>query len=110
MRVLGISFQFLSQPIDMRVDVPLIAFVLSAPDTIEQVVARPGAAGLRRQQLQDLKLKWSQINPGATACDFVTPLIYHQVANLHSIFVAAVLAGRLTTAQQGLDPVLELTP
>ena len=46
MGVLGISFQLLSQPIDMRLDVPLIAFVLGTPDTIEQVVARPGPARL----------------------------------------------------------------
>src|ERR1700716_3556521 len=45
MGVLWISFQLLSQPVYMRVDVALIAFILSAPDTIEQIIARPGVAG-----------------------------------------------------------------
>src|ERR1041385_2971308 len=46
MRILRIGFELLPQTIDVRIDIALITFVFGAPDAIEQVIARPGAARL----------------------------------------------------------------
>ena len=91
----------------MRVNVSLVAFVLSAPDAIEQVITRPGAARLRCQQLQNLKLERREIDFFAASRNFVAPLIYYQLPDLHPIFIAAVRLGDLTSAQERLDPVFE---
>jgi len=59
----------------MRIDVALIAFVLGAPDAIEQIISRPGTSRLRREQVKNLKLKRCQIDPRAGARDFVSPSV-----------------------------------
>src|SRR6476659_8482789 len=78
MRVLRIVLQFLSQPINVRIDVALITFVLGAPNPIEQIVARPCTARLRRQQIEDLKLERREIDLLSRARDFMSTAIDNQ--------------------------------
>src|SRR4051794_18084393 len=65
--VLGVGLNLTSQAVYVRVNVALIAFVLGAPDLVEQVVARPGAAGLARESFEYVKLKRRQLD--AVAAD-----------------------------------------
>src|SRR5688572_28313660 len=61
-RVLGIRLELLAQAVDVWIDVALIAFVIGAPNAVEQRVSGPGPAGLRREQFENLKLQRRQIN------------------------------------------------
>src|SRR5437867_8166442 len=99
MMILWIVFQFFPQSIYMRIDVPLVAFVFGAPNTIEQIIARPRPARLRGQEIENLKLEWREIDSDATARNFVSSSIDDQIAYLHSIFVTACRNG-LASPQQ----------
>ena len=66
-RIFWIGFQLFAEPVDVRIDVALISFILRAPHAIEQIIARPGAARFRRQQLKYLKLERREIDPGTSA-------------------------------------------
>ena len=78
----------------MRVYVSLVAFVVRAPDLVEQSIPRPRAARLRSQQLKNLKLKRRQIDGLPFERDLVPPLVYDQLAVFDALLVAlAVLRG-----------------
>src|SRR6185369_11200411 len=49
-RIFRISLQLFAETIDMRIDIALVTFVISAPNSIEQSVSGPCAAGFRRKQ------------------------------------------------------------
>src|SRR5262249_42199708 len=83
-RIFRISLQLFAETIDVWVDVALVAFVIRAPNSIEQSVPGPCAARFRREQLEDLKFERSQVNAKAVANDFMTPFINHQTAALDS--------------------------
>src|SRR5882672_776384 len=91
----------------MRIDVALVALILRAPNSVQQVVARPGASGLRSQQLQNLKFKRRQINALALPDHFMTPLVDHQVTNLHA-FIVGLELNATGPSQQGGDAILQL--
>src|SRR5205814_10119283 len=99
--------ELLPQTVNVRIDIPLITFVFRAPDSVEQVVTRPGTPRLGSQQIQNLKLKRRQIDSGSGARHFMTAATNHQVTDLQALF-AAVFLDALTSAQQRLDAVLEL--
>ncbi len=91
----------------MRIDVALVAFVVGAPNAIEQRVSGPGAAGLGREQFENLKFERREIDAIAVADHFVTPFVDHQIANLDPF---AVGFGHDTAAapQQRFDAIFEL--
>src|SRR5205807_8017262 len=107
MRILRIGFELLPQPIDMRINVALIAFILGAPDGIEEIIARPGTPRLRREQIKNLKLERCQIDSRATARDFMPPSIDNQITNLQTILVTILLSAR-TPTQQRFDAIFKL--
>src|SRR5688572_2405482 len=61
-RVLRITLQLLTQTVDVGIDVSLVAFILRAPDPIQQIVSRPRAARFGGQQLEYLELQRRQID------------------------------------------------
>src|SRR5439155_26536751 len=71
MGIFRIGFELFPQAVNVGIDVPRVAFILRAPDSVEQIVALPRASRLRRQQVQDLKLKGSQIDSRSGARDFM---------------------------------------
>src|SRR6185369_581399 len=74
-RILRIGLQLLSETINMRIDISLIAFVVGAPDTIQKCISRPGSARFRSQQLKNLKLELSEIDPRAISQYFMASLV-----------------------------------
>src|SRR6266536_2897086 len=66
-RFFWIGLEFLPQAIDVRIDVSLIPFILSAPNSVEEIIPRPGTPRLRGQQFKYLKLEWSQVNSDAAS-------------------------------------------
>src|SRR5256885_74761 len=53
-----------AQAVDVGVDGVLVAFVLVAPDGVEQVHAREHLAGLARKEVQQVELARGQVQPG----------------------------------------------
>src|ERR1044072_8885258 len=74
-RIFRISLELLTKPIDVWIYVPLIAFVVSAPNPVEQRISGPGTSWLRREQLENLKLERRQIDAIPITHHFMTTLI-----------------------------------
>src|ERR1043166_406648 len=86
-RIFRISLQLFAEAIDMWVDVALVAFVIRAPNSIEQSIPGPCATRFRREQLENLKLERSQVNAKTVANDFMPPLINDEVADFDSFAI-----------------------
>ena len=94
MGIFGIVFQLLAQPIDVGIDVTLIAFVFSTPNPIEQIV-RDQHAPVSRSYNSESETQRCQVNALAATRYFMPPLGDHQVANFHPIAVALLLGRQL---------------
>ena len=107
-RVLRISLQFLSQAIDVWVDVALITFVVGAPDVVQKRIPGPGAAGFRGQQLQNLKLKRREVNTLTLPAHLMATLVDYQVSNFYALTVPSL--GNCTRApEQRIHSIFQLT-
>ena len=91
-RVLRIGFKFLTQPIDVWVNVALVTLILSAPNPIQQTIARPGAARFRSKQLQNLKLERRKIDSRALPKHFMSAFVDYQIADLDAFTVSLSFA------------------
>ena len=74
----------------------MIAFVVSAPNAIEQRVSGPCPAGFRREQFENLKLERRQIDARSVADDFMTSFVDHKVADFDPF--AVLFGGRSSAA------------
>src|SRR4026209_563192 len=71
-RIFRISLELLTKTIDVWIDVALVAFVVRAPDSIEQCVSGPRSSGFIREQLANLKLERRQVDAKAVSHHFMS--------------------------------------
>src|SRR6185436_14923500 len=88
-------------------DVALVAFVVCAPDAIEEGVSGPRASRFRREQLENLKLERRQIDTKAVSHHFMTTLIDYEIADFDA-FAIRFLWRSAAASQQRLDSILQL--
>src|SRR5438445_11993088 len=91
----------------MRIDVALIAFVVGAPDSIKQIISRPGSARFRGQQFQYLKFERSQIDTRAGPAHFMPSLVNDQIANFDSLAIIGEL-NLARSSEESFDAILQL--
>ena len=86
-RIFRIGLELLTKSIDVRIDVALVAFVVRAPNAIEQRVSGPCSSRFRCEQLENLKLKRCQVDAKTLSHHFMTTLIDYEIANLDAFSV-----------------------
>ena len=102
-----VVFELGAQVADVDVDGAGVAVVLVAPDALEQLVAREGAAGVRDEELQELVLLGRQGDGLVVEPCLIRGEVEPQAADGQALFSRLVLAAALLdaggTAQHGLD-------
>src|SRR5687767_14608617 len=79
LRIVRVLLDLCTEPVDVGINRPIVAFVGVIPNFFEQVLSREDAAGIRSEQSQQVKLFWGEFNMPITNChlapDWIDPQI-----------------------------------
>src|SRR3954453_2123644 len=109
LRLLGVELELLAQVADVDVDRPRVAVCAVAPDAGEEHVARPDAAGVRRERREDLELHVRRRDLGAAYAHAPLGEVDAQLVDVQRLLVGDRVAPRHPAApERRLDAAAEL--